>query len=76
MTELTEEDARFKDDTSSILDLLLTKEPSIVDKVMYKCPIGKCNHVTIEFTVREKREKKKDEQHRKERFMEMQNLKI
>lgn len=39
------------EDEPSRLDLIITREPEVIDKVLYKAPIGKSDHVLVEFEV-------------------------
>ncbi|MCX7564718.1 hypothetical protein OS176_14495, partial [Xanthomonadaceae bacterium XH05] len=50
MTQWVKEETRFRgEDTPARLDLLLTKEPDVIEYLKYMCPIGKSDHVVIEF---------------------------
>ena len=50
MTQWIGENTRFKgDEEASRLDLLFTKELDIIDEVKYQCPLGKSDHLLIEF---------------------------
>ena len=69
MTQWIQEPTRYRgDDTPARLDLLLTKEPDVIEALQYKCPIGKSDHVMIEFQVSEGSAAPRDEAHRKDRF--------
>lgn len=69
MTQWIKEATRYRGtDEASRLDLLLTKEPDIIGKIKTKCPLGKSDHVLIEFDLNEGNSEEKDESYRKGRF--------
>ena len=67
LTQWVEENTRFRgNEVPSRLDLIFTKEPDIIEKMIYKSPIGKSDHVLIEYILREGGKGKKNEDYKKE----------
>lgn len=63
------ENTRFQgNDEPSRLILVFTKEPEIVKKVSYKIPLGRSDHMVIEFTMNDKREVRRGEDHKIGRY--------
>ena len=52
MTQWIKDNTKFSgNEELSRLDLLLTKELKVIRNVNYQCPLGKSDHVLIEFEV-------------------------
>jgi len=69
MTQWIEEKTRFRgSEEPSRLDLLLTKEADIIGKINYRCPLGKSDHILIEFETNEGRDEERKEAHRNGRY--------
>ncbi len=50
LTQWVKENMRFRgNDKSSRLDLIITREPDIIEEMNYKNPIGMNDHVLIEY---------------------------
>ena len=69
MIQWIKEATRFRgEDTPARLDLLFSKEPDVIGEINYKCPIGKSDHVVIEFNILEGRAEPRDESYKKGRL--------
>ncbi len=67
LTQWVEENMRYRgNDEPSRLDLIITREPDIIEALKYGSPIGKSDHVLIECLVREGGRNIKNEDYRKE----------
>ena len=67
ITQHVKEMTRIRgNDTPSRLDLVFTKDPREIGDIKYRCPLGKSDHVVMEFEVEGK--KTRQESHRKGRF--------
>ncbi|MCD9088864.1 hypothetical protein, partial [Stenotrophomonas sp. SY1] len=56
MTQWIQENTRYRNEEEpSRLDLIITSEPRIVDKIEYKTPIGKSDHILIELELNEEK---------------------
>ncbi len=52
MTQWIGENTRFGgNEEASRLDLVFTKEMDIIDGIIYQCPLGKSDHLLIEFSI-------------------------
>ena len=52
MTQWIKENTRYRGgETPSRLDLVFTKEPDIIEDIEYKTPLGKSDHVVLEFKI-------------------------
>ncbi|XP_076031661.1 uncharacterized protein LOC143019653 isoform X1 [Oratosquilla oratoria] len=70
MTQWVSENTRYRNNEEPLkLDLIFTTEPEIVDKIQYKTPIGKSDHVLIETVLKEEIDMERNEKHRKGRLM-------
>ncbi|XP_050739068.1 uncharacterized protein LOC127009733 [Eriocheir sinensis] len=68
LTQWVEENTRFRgEDEPSRLDSIITREPDIIE-MNYKSPIGKSDHVLIEYILREGGKIIRNEDNRKECF--------
>ena len=69
MIQWIKENTRFRgNEEPSRLDLLLTKELEVIRKVNYQCPLGKSDHVLIEFKVNDSIKEGRREEHKNGRY--------
>ena len=66
MTQWVQEETRYKgDNIPARLDLILTKEPDIIAEIQHSYPLGKSDHVVIEFIALEEREEQREESYKR-----------
>lgn len=70
LTQWVHEKTRFRNNEEpSRLDLIFTKEPDIVNKLEYKTPIGKSDHVLLEVELKGNMSIERKEKHREGRLL-------
>ena len=69
LTQWVNEHTRYRgSEEPSRLDLIFTTDPGIIQELNYKSPIGKSDHVLIEYTLNESVRRQKNEEYKRDWF--------
>ena len=69
LTQWVTKNTRFRaNEEPSILDLVFTKEPELIEKVIYKSPIAKSDHVAIEIDLGVRVDEIRKEEYKETRY--------